>query len=188
MYLGSGASKQGEESRGHQSLDCLYGSFGFDVARLPPARAVTSEAMRWPEVPGPIVGVVEIKLLSGKNSVSASSTAHEARCDDRGEHLSLALVIGAIAAGGCRALALHVPALAALRFSRRRSTFCRSRSAYASGFVRLNRRSRQEGFPQMTRCLPVSSSPHSVQCVCSVGRVRPRFAAAFARTCSRFRQ
>ena len=55
----------------------------------------------------------------------------------RGEHLSASLVVSAVAAGGSGALALHVPALATLRFSRRRSTFCRSRSAYASGLVRL---------------------------------------------------
>ena len=72
--------------------------------------------------------------------------------------------------------AVHSPppsGLAALRRSRRRLTFCRSRSAYASGFVRLKRRSRHEALPHETRCWPVRGSPHSSQVVRFGARVVP---------------
>ena len=88
--------------------------------------------MRRAEVPGSIVGMVEVELLAGKDLVSAAGASHETGCHHWGEHLASTLVVSAVAAGGRGALVLHVPARcarAALRFSRRRSTFCLSRSA-----------------------------------------------------------
>jgi hypothetical protein len=85
--------------------------------------------MRWSEVARPIVGMVQIPGLIRENPYPAAGALHEAG-GDRGEHPAAALVIGAVAAGGRGALSCHeLSALAALRFSRRRSTFCLSRSA-----------------------------------------------------------
>ena len=73
------------------------------------------------------------------------------------------------------------------RRSRRRSTFRRSRSAYASGCSRRYRRSRHAS-PQTTRRPPESSEAHSEHERGSAGppRSAARFAAARASTASRF--
>ena len=138
------------------------------------------------------VDVPEIPCLAELDRQTAASARDESGRHLRCPRLPKLLVDVPIAASRRRpsAPSPHVapPSRFARRASRRRTTFCRSRSAYASGFVRLKRRSRQDAFPQMTRWRPVSSSPHSVQCVCSGGRGLPRFAAAFSRTTSRFRQ
>ena len=85
--------------------------------------------MRWAEVARSIVGMLQIPGLIRENPYPAAGALHEAGGDQWGEHPAAALVIGAVAALGRGALARHVPALAALRFSRRRSSFCLSRSA-----------------------------------------------------------
>lgn len=82
------------------------------------------------EVGGSIGRVVEVPKLAGKDLIPAASTRRESGRDDRGELPAATLVVGAIAAGVRGASAFHAPPCrAALRFSRRRSTFAASRAA-----------------------------------------------------------